>query len=705
MAKTKLWNGRRPVYGCDVAVCGAAGYSSPSHVRFSAPDEEITNFCKLLDSVELGCLNISASSDCLFDGGTEIPPRQHNISLQTPSVSLATVLASASLDKDSQKKLLLSYLLAKASCDLYDSNWMTDAWSKHEVQFMRQRREKLQNDVLLNHQPFLSSKFEHDMSPVEFNSSSTVEAPTRPSRQTHIFPKILALGIVLLEVELGESIENHYPEEFCHMDGRPRENATHMAAGVVINSDDWKNRKNIYEPVKRAIEICVKPDTGQLGTNPAYVREQLYRSVVAPLGQLFSMAYACDGCPEKFDPGPMKLRLDQVNSAWPTVASTGSGDEGGLYEASVPQPTVTGLPLVSPKEGLFDEVHKLEALSITEDCELFSDKWQEAPDPAKCKQASQWMYRFKELRVKHRIGTGRVKRIKVAILDTGIDMAHPDILSSTGRISDHKSFVGGDATTDRSGHGTHIAGILLNLTNNVDLYIAKFADVSRYNDSENTLVRDRILQALRHARLEWKVDMISLSFGFSKVSAPDLIQNEIEECLNNKIVVFAAASNDGGQRPRTYPGRYDRVLCIHSADGHGNGSSFSPTPENTSKGDNFSTVGECVQSYWPVGDSQAADKYRYMSGTSFATPVAVSIAALMMGYIQRKMTAYHWRTQPLSPGGIQRIFRMMARGNERNGYDWICPEWFFARYNEDKIQQDLIDELGGYKPKGTVEIV
>ncbi|KAH6869556.1 peptidase S8/S53 domain-containing protein, partial [Thelonectria olida] len=287
-------------------------------------------------------------------------------------------------------------------------------------------------------------------------------------------------------------------------------------------------------------------------------------------------------------------------------------------------------------------------------------------------------------------------RIKVAILDTGIDIKHPNIYLERRRILKHESFIDGDATVDASGHGTHIAGIVLDLTTNVDLCIAKF--VSQPLEGNQTCADMR--KALQRARLDWKVNMISLSFGFSKVGPNDPIQKEIEKCLNDNIVVFASASNDGGNRPRTYPGNYHRVLCIHSATGVGDGSSFSPTPETDARDHNFSAVGECVKSCWPVKEPLTADKYKHMSGTSFATPVAVSIAAFMVGYIQRKMPNYDWNVEPLSPEGIQIIFRMMSRGNKRDGYDWISPQWFFTKNIEGKIQQDLIQELRGY-PKAT----
>jgi signal transduction histidine kinase len=74
------------------------------------------------------------------------------------------------------------------------------------------------------------------------------------------------------------------------------------------------------------------------------------------------------------------------------------------------------------------------------------------------------------------------ERLKVAILDSGINFAHPDFSAEDrGRIKDRVTFIGGDPDIDLAGHGTHIAAIVLRLTKNVDLYIGKITESQSVN--------------------------------------------------------------------------------------------------------------------------------------------------------------------------------------------------------------------------------
>lgn len=97
------------------------------------------------------------------------------------------------------------------------------------------------------------------------------------------------------------------------------------------------------------------------------------------------------------------------------------------------------------------------------------------------------------------------------------------------------------------------------------------------------------------------------------------IDKAISYALKANTTIFAAATNNGGNKPRAYPAnKRNGVICIHASDGRGNDGGISPSPE--SRKDNFSTSGVSIESKWK-------GRKVLKSGTSFATPIAAALAA------------------------------------------------------------------------------
>ena len=163
-----------------------------------------------------------------------------------------------------------------------------------------------------------------------------------------------------------------------------------------------------------------------------------------------------------------------------------------------------------------------------------------------------------------------------------------------------------------------------------------------------------------------------MSFGFpGRVAGYLDLEQAIRDAEHAKILVFAAASNDGGNRKRAYPARDDKVICVHSSDGQGNPSDFSPTPIQNQ--DNFSTLGEAVRSSWPVGLcdlEKNTEAMIYKSGTSFATPIAAATAAFLLVYARQNLS-------PAEASLLKRTAGMKAVLNliseSRKGYNYIAP--------------------------------
>lgn len=112
-----------------------------------------------------------------------------------------------------------------------------------------------------------------------------------------------------------------------------------------------------------------------------------------------------------------------------------------------------------------------------------------------------WIRRFKSLVVSNLKSCEMVEkeliskaasedRIKVAILDSGIDMTHISIRARKKRIKDIRTWTCGYSGAkakggDKSGHGTHIAGIILDLAPNVDIYIAQVTEGRELDDTRS----------------------------------------------------------------------------------------------------------------------------------------------------------------------------------------------------------------------------
>lgn len=116
------------------------------------------------------------------------------------------------------------------------------------------------------------------------------------------------------------------------------------------------------------------------------------------------------------------------------------------------------------------------------------------------------------------------------------------------------------------------------------------------------------------------------------------------------------------------------MICINSTDVNGNRSGFSPTavPDDI----NLATVGEAVESAWPVhlcDDVSNPSCINYKSGTSYATPIAAGIAAFILQYARLHLPekADMLKRQKRMKAVLRRVAEKGPSYKARDGYHFI----------------------------------
>ncbi|KAF3287640.1 hypothetical protein TWF970_007351 [Orbilia oligospora] len=291
--------------------------------------------------------------------------------------------------------------------------------------------------------------------------------------------------------------------------------------------------------------------------------------------------------------------------------------------------------------------------------------------PATAGSAKLWFQKLNDLVVDPILSVRRRQAdrlVKVAVLDTGIDIAHPMITKAMGengsKITKFQDWTQSPySISDRVGHGTAVSEILLRVAK-VDLYVGKVTDAAEFDDKTPGIVA----QAIEYATSSggWDVDIVVLSLGFE--SEDNGIRRAILNAHIRNKIIFAAASNSASLVPElrvSFPARMcGQVISIRSASGQSVRSNASPIASDGD--DNFMTLGEGIEAAWP-SDLNDGNPTRYVSGTSFATPVAAGIAALILEFsvqqgkvkgdsnLEAADRAILW-----SHRGVRKIFQVMS---------------------------------------------
>ena len=217
--------------------------------------------------------------------------------------------------------------------------------------------------------------------------------------------------------------------------------------------------------------------------------------------------------------------------------------------------------------------------------------------------------------------------VTVAVCDTGVDAAHPD-LSGVVASYDHE----GASVADVIGHGTHVSGIIGARPDDVagvagvaSCRVAMWKVFPDEPGQGNFYVDGtRFLRAL-NAVATSGAKVLNLSLGGTQSSqAEQLLFDRLESA---GVTVVAAMGNEHEHgNPIEYPAAYDHVLAVGAIAETNRRSPFS----NTGQHIGLAAPGSNVLSTLPTEPSpyRLDTGYASWSGTSMATPHVAAAAAL-----------------------------------------------------------------------------
>ncbi|KAL8366654.1 hypothetical protein RB595_010493 [Gaeumannomyces hyphopodioides] len=547
----------------------------------------------------------SAGKRLFIDRFERDRPRQWDV--ESPSISLRDLLETASAEDFSEKKKeVLSVFLAKAVWQYYSSPWMAKPWTKDSVHFIFEQRRTCQNEELAGifvDEPLLSVSIsapkpssskaaeacpdgkqntkDEDDNDDFFNS----EGPVFSFQAAHQLPKILALGVMLMEIQLGRPIESLYTDpKFSHHcpKGTAYVDTDYNICKGLIEEEHIFMTKDTSDPLSTLITNCILP--GQIFMPPRV--KSLSDDDIRPVFyRLVSQLELWNSARQPHNVRPLSLP-DAMSSNWATPAPT----------PAAPRRSLLGRPNVELRCG-----RVMAQITNSRTTEDWFSRMRSLIHILKARDEDEDTY----------------EKVKIAVLDTGV---HPNHVEAD-YIKGYKDFVSGEdgVKRDNTGHGTTSIRLILDMCESADVYALRIFE-------RDTAAKET--QHLAVEALDWcianSMDVVCMACGFFDDDAT--LYHKIQEA-SCKMLLIAAPTNEGNRHNILYPAAYgDFVLPMFATDGNIKKSDLNP-----SKGPgryNFAILGEDIKN---VHDE-------VNSGTSYSTAIAAGFAARLLDFSRHSDT-------------------------------------------------------------------
>ncbi|KAK8070436.1 subtilisin-like protein [Apiospora hydei] len=472
------------------------------------------------------------------------------------------------------------------------SPWMQQPWNKESVHFLLERRQNEEGHEVAGifvTEPLLSVSIgrrvnatgvDQEMTYGQDSIKTKAEAQRGRlplfSKPLHPMPKMLALGIMLVEIQLGRPIETLYTKaewsKFCPQ-GKKNHNTDYKICKDIIAKRHFFD--DISDPLELLIKTCIHPSDS---FKPPQVRDE--EGIRHALYLLINRLNVYLSKRKPYNVKPLTLSDSPPSTQSPTAT---------------PSPIPRSLPTV-PESNITTHRPGHTMAQITN-------------SPS----TKDWFARMASLNYILNSKEGGVhKKVKIAVLDTGVD---PDDAASA-YIYGYRDFVNGNDSIkcDKTGHGTTSINLIFDMCESASVYAVRIFETDVANEDTKELA----VKALDWCIKE-RMDVVCMACGF--VDTSQELFDKVHEA-SGKMLILAAPTNESNAGEIAYPAQYDNdVMCIFST----NGAVTKSQHLNPSRGlgmYNFAILGEDIKTM--SGEVR--------SGTSFSTAIAAGLVGRLLEF-------------------------------------------------------------------------